>query len=131
MPLPRFAVTEMDPTQAAAIVDWHYAEPYAVYDLDGTAEAIAEVLDGSYFAVVTPSDAGPAETAGFFLLRPRGTSPRRAHRRRPRRPGSPRRRSRTAAGLGEAGAGVRPERAGRCAAALRAARRVPPDRGHL
>lgn len=57
----------MDEKQAVDILSWRYEKPYDFYNNEETAEARAELLNGTYHAVVDEED----RLVGFFCI---GTS---------------------------------------------------------
>lgn len=65
----QFLFAYMDETSARAITTWRYEEAYAVYNIGGDPDAIAELLDrrSPYYAVRNEED----ELIGFFVF---GTS---------------------------------------------------------
>ena len=53
---------KMNSKMATAILDWKYEEPYDFYNNEQTVEALEELLDGSYYAIVNINK----EVIGFF-----------------------------------------------------------------
>ncbi|MEK5236572.1 GNAT family protein [Paenibacillus sp. FSL L8-0470] len=57
-----YKIRLMEELDAREIVKWSYEAPYAMYNLSDDPEDIQELLDGSYYAVISPEN----ELAGFF-----------------------------------------------------------------
>lgn len=59
-----YLIEEMQLVHALEIVKWEYPEPYHVYNMEGSALAIAELMGGQYFTVCKDH-----KLVGFFLFR--------------------------------------------------------------
>lgn len=46
-----YSIHQMNIEEAMLISKWKYEEPYSIYSMDGSREAINELLDGSYYSV--------------------------------------------------------------------------------
>lgn len=55
---------EMDKEIAQEILNWRYDAPYHFYNNEPSAQELAELLNGTYFAVVDEKE----ETVGFFCV---------------------------------------------------------------
>lgn len=53
---------KMNSRMAATILDWKYEQPYDFYNNEQTEEALEELLDGSYYAIIDKNK----EVIGFF-----------------------------------------------------------------
>ncbi|MER2029101.1 MAG: GNAT family protein [Solibacillus sp.] len=54
---------KMNSKMATAILDWKYEEAYEFYNNEQTVEALKELLDGSYYAIINKNK----EIIGFFF----------------------------------------------------------------
>lgn len=59
-----FNTQPMDPTTAAEIAGWKYEQPYDFYDMGGPEESDCELLNGSYWVVVSRD----GEVIGFYCI---------------------------------------------------------------
>ena len=57
-------IENMNKKMAEEILNWKYAKPYDFYNIDSTDEAMKEILDGSYYALVNEFK----ELIGFFCI---------------------------------------------------------------
>ncbi|WP_026693179.1 GNAT family N-acetyltransferase [Peribacillus kribbensis] len=57
-------IEKMTPRMAREILHWRYEEPYDFYNNELTDEAMEEMLDGSYYALLSDKK----ELAGFFCI---------------------------------------------------------------
>ena len=57
-----FLIEEMNSKVASNILDWKYDQPYDFYNSKRTEDALEELLDGSYYAVIDKNN----EVIGFF-----------------------------------------------------------------
>lgn len=59
-----YLIKPMDEATARSIVKWQYPEPYAMYSMSDDLESIAELMDGSYYAVREKN----GELIGFYCF---------------------------------------------------------------
>nr|WP_305953429.1 GNAT family N-acetyltransferase [Paenibacillus sp. P32E] len=57
-----YCIAAMDEQQARKIVNWVYEPPYSIYNMTDDPEDIQEMLDGTYFSVLSTE----GELVGFF-----------------------------------------------------------------
>lgn len=48
----KYRIEPMDEARAEVISQWKYSDPYSIYNMDGSAEDISELLNGTYYAVL-------------------------------------------------------------------------------
>lgn len=59
-----YIIKLMEKKEAIEISKWEYEEPYSIYNMDGSQEVIAELLDGSYYVVKNEKK----EVFGYFCF---------------------------------------------------------------
>ena len=57
-------IEKMTKNKARHILAWKYEEPYDFYNSEGTDEALEEMLDGSYYALLNEQN----DVIGFFCI---------------------------------------------------------------
>lgn len=48
----KYRIEPMDEARAEVISQWRYSDPYSIYNMDGSAEDISELLNGTYYVVL-------------------------------------------------------------------------------